>query len=376
MQPHVWIGRIAGIAIGIHYSWLLMATLITLSLGAHFAEVNPQWTFAVIWSTAIITGLLFFVSIVIHELGHALVARARGLPVRSITLFALGGVASIEKDAGDAKTEFWMGIAGPLTSVAIGILCTGLASALGWGADLTPANPPVAVLVWLGYINFMLAAFNMIPGFPLDGGRILRAAIWWITGNADRATRTAARIGQGVALFFIAFGVWQFFSGAGFDSLWIALIGWFLLNAAGAAYAQTEVVAGLQGLLVRDIMADDCLRIDARMSLQTFADNYLLRTGQRCFVVEDNGLVVGLITPADLRYVDSGRWNQTTVEAVMRPLKHLRTVTPDTPVIDALQAMGRDDVNQLPIMSNGRMEGILSRGRILQALQTRTEVIM
>ena len=170
--------------------------------------------------------------------------------------------------------------------------------------------------------------------------------------------------------------MWQFFSRAGFDSLWIALIGWFLLNAAGAAYAQTEVVAGLQGLRVRDIMADDCLRIDARMSLQTFADNYLLRTGQRCFVVEDNGLVVGLITPADLKYVDRGRWNQTTVEAVMRPLKHLRTVTPDTPVIDALQAMGRDDVNQLPIMSNGRMEGILSRGRILQALQTRTEVIM
>ncbi|WP_447987407.1 site-2 protease family protein [Nitrospira sp. Nam74] len=376
MQPHVWIGRVAGVAIGIHYSWILIATLITLSLGAHFAEVNPQWTFAVVWSAAVVTGLLFFASIVVHELGHALVARARGLPVRSITLFALGGVASIEKDAGDAKTEFWMGIAGPLTSVAIGILCTGLASALGWGADLTPANPPVAVLVWLGYINFTVAVFNMIPGFPLDGGRVLRAAIWWITGNADRSTRIAARIGQGVALFFIAFGVWQFFSGSGFNSLWIALIGWFLLDAAGAAYMQTEVVAGLQGLRVRDIMSDDCLRVDARMSLQTFADHYLLRTGQRCFVVEDNGRVAGLMTPADLKYVDRGRWNQTTIEAVMRPLKHLRTVSPDTPVIDALLAMGRDDVNQLPVMTNGRMEGILSRGRILQVLQARTELSM
>jgi CBS domain-containing protein len=234
----------------------------------------------------------------------------------------------------------------------------------------------VAVLVWLGYINVSVAAFNMIPGFPLDGGRILRAALGWIMGNADRATRIAARIGQVVALFFIGFGVWQFFSGAGFDSLWIALIGWFLLDAAGAAYGQTEVVAGLQGLRVRDIMADDCLRIDARMPLQTFADNYLLRTGQRCFVVEENGRVTGLITSADLKYVDRRRWDQTTVEAVMRPLKHLRTVTPDTPVIDALQAMGRDDINQLPVMSNGRMEGILSRGRIVQALQARTELSM
>src|SRR5688500_4539754 len=233
MHPHVRIGRISGIDIGLHYSWILIATLITLSLGAHFAEVNPEWTIGVIWSAALVTGLLFFASIVVHEMGHALVARARGLPVRSITLFALGGVASIEKDAADAKTEFWMGIAGPLTSAGIGAVCTGLAVALGWGMNLTPGNPPMAVLVWLGYINFMLAAFNMIPGFPMDGGRVLRAAIWSITGNADRATRTAARIGQGVALFFLMLGVWQFFSGAGFGSLWIALIGWFLMDAAG-----------------------------------------------------------------------------------------------------------------------------------------------
>jgi Zn-dependent protease/CBS domain-containing protein len=376
MHPHLRLGRIAGIEIGIHYSWVLIAVLITLSLGAHFAEVNPQWTMGVIWSAAVITGLLFFASIVVHELGHALVARARGLPVRSITLFALGGVASIEKDAADARTEFWMGIAGPLTSVGIGAICIGLAWALGWGMNLTPADPPMAVLVWLGYINVMLAAFNMIPGFPLDGGRVLRAAVWAATGSADRATRIAARIGQGVALLFMMFGVWQFFSGAGVGSLWIALIGWFLLDAAGAAYLQMETVATLKGVRVRDIMADDCLRIDARTSLQTFADDYLLRTGQRCFVVEDHGQITGLITAADLKQVTRDLWSHTTVDAVMRPLNRLHTVTPDTPVVDALQAMGREDLNQLPVMSNGRLEGMLSRSRIVQVLQTRAELSM
>lgn len=376
MQPHLRLGRIAGIEIGIHYSWIFIAVLITLSLGAHFAEVNPQWTIGVIWSAAIITGLLFFVSIVVHELGHALVASARGLPVRSITLFALGGVASIEKDAADARTEFWMGIAGPLTSVGIGAVCTGLAWVLGSGMNVTPADPLMAVLVWLGYINIMLAAFNMIPGFPLDGGRVLRAAVWGVTGNADRATRIAARIGEGVALLFIMFGVWQFFSGAGIGGLWIALIGWFLLDAAGAAYLHVDTLATLKGLRVRDIMADDCLRIPARTPLQIFADDYVLRTGQRCFAVEKDGQIEGLITAADLKQIDRDRWTQVTVGAVMRPLNRLHTVTPDTTVVDALQAMGREDLNQLPVVSNGRMEGMLSRSRIVQVLQTRAELSM
>jgi CBS domain-containing protein len=216
----------------------------------------------------------------------------------------------------------------------------------------------------------------MIPGFPLDGGRVLRAAVWAATGNADRATRIAVRIGQGVAFLFLMFGVWQFFSGAGIGSLWIALIGWFLLDAAGATYLQMETVATLKGLRVRDIMADDCLRIEARTLLQTFADDYLLRTGQRCFVVEDHGQITGLITAADLKQVARDRWSNTTVDAVMRPLNRLHPVTPDTPVVDALQAMGREDLNQLPVMSNGRLEGMLSRSRIVQVLQTRAELSM
>ena len=376
MQPHVKIGRIAGIDIGLHYSWLIIALLITLSLRAHFHDINPQWEPGTIWTAAIVTGVLFFASIVVHELAHALVARARNLPVQSITLFALGGVAHIERDAGDPKTEFWMGIAGPVMSVVIGGLSLGLAWAIGGDAFSTPSTPLMAVLVWLGYINFMLATFNMIPGFPLDGGRVLRALLWWTTGDADRSTRLAARAGQGVGFLFILIGVWQFLSGAGLGSLWIALIGWFLLDAAGASYAQVGMVAGLRGLRVKDIMTDDCVRIDGNSTIETFADEYLLRTWRRCFVVEEGGKITGLVTPSDVKQVERSRWPTTAVHTVMRPLSRLRTVTPDTPLIEALHTMGRDDVNQLPVVFNDRLQGVLSRSHIMQVLQSRAELSM
>jgi CBS domain-containing protein len=194
-----------------------------------------------------------------------------------------------------------------------------------------------------------LATFNMIPGFPLHGGRVLRALLWWTTGDADRSTRLAARAGQGVGFLFILIGVWQFLSGAGFGSLWIALIGWFLLDAAGASYAQVGMVAGLRGLRVKDIMTDDCVRIDGNSTIETFADEHLLRTWRRCFVVEEGGKITGLVTPSDIKQIERSRWPTTTVHTVMRPLSRLRTVTPDTPLIEALHTMGREAVNQLPV---------------------------
>ena len=216
MQPQIRLGEIFGIKIGLHYTWFIIAFLIILSLSGHFRAINPGWGETVIWTSAILSGILFFVTIVVHELAHAMVARHRGLPVRSIVLFALGGMAQIEKDAADPTTEFWMGIAGPIMSVVLGSLCLALAWALGWStAVMTPETPAMAVLVWLGYINLVLAAFNMIPGFPLDGGRVLRAAVWWTTGDRDRSTRIAARMGQVVAFFFILVGFWRVFSRRG-----------------------------------------------------------------------------------------------------------------------------------------------------------------
>ena len=377
MRPQIRLGNILGVTIGLHYTWFIIAFLIILSLAAHFRAINPGWGDAVIWTSAILTGILFFVAIVVHELAHAMVARHRGLPVRSIVLFALGGMAQIEKDAADPKTEFWMGIAGPIMSVVLGSLCLALAWALGWSTSvMTPETPAMAVLVWLGYINLVLAAFNMIPGFPLDGGRVLRAAVWWTTGDRDRSTRIAARIGQAIAFFFIVVGFWRVFNGGDFGGLWLALIGWFLLDAARASYAQLEVVEGLRGIQVRDVMSNDCPTADPHWNLEVFAEKYLMRSGRRCFVVKDSGRISGLITPNEVTMVERARWPYTTVAQVMRPLDQLQTVTPETPLVNALQVMGREDVNQLPVVSKGQVDGIVSRGHILQLLESRAELHM
>ena len=256
-----------------------------LSLAAHFRMNNPEWGGGTIWATSILTALLFFLTIVLHELSHALVAKSHGLPVRSITLFALGGVAEIEKEAGDARTEFWLGIVGPITSFVIGVICLAVLYSLGWKPPHFPQAPVLAMLMWLGYINIMLAVFNMVPGFPLDGGRVLRAIVWWINGDAGRATMIAARVGQLVAFGFIIFGIYRFFNGAGIGGLWIAFIGWFLLSAARESYAQVAITESLRGLRVQDVMSQDYPTVDSQANLQTLVDDFLLRTGRRCFLL-------------------------------------------------------------------------------------------
>ena len=375
MHAHVNLGRFFGVQVGLHLSWAVVALLITVSLGQYFHATNPGWETVVVWGSAVVTAALFFLAIVLHELSHALVARARGIPVRRITLFALGGVAEMEKDAADARTEFWVGLVGPLTSAVLGALCLGLASALG--ADVggvSPQAPGVAILVWLGFINLSLAAFNLIPGFPLDGGRILRAAIWWLTGDRMRATRISARAGQAVALAMIVLGLVRFFAGAGLPGLWIAFIGWFLLGASGASYLELQLTEKLKGLRVADVMADDCVLVDGWLNLQSFVDGYLLRTGRRCFLVVEQGRAAGLVTLNEVKQVPLPRWRYTTLSDVMRPLDRLRTVSPDTPVSEAIERMAREDVHQLPVVSNGQLDGVLSRANILRFLETRAKL--
>ena len=374
MRAQIKLGSISGVKIGLHYSWLIIALLITLSLAGHFRVHNPQWGESVIWATAVTTALLFFTAIVVHELSHAAVAKAHGLPVRSITLFALGGVAEIEKEAADAKTEFWMGIIGPITSAAIGVICLGVVFAFGWTPSVLSRNPLLTMLMWLGYINMMLALFNMVPGFPLDGGRVLRAIVWWITGDAKRATRIAATVGQFVAFGLIILGVFRFFAGAGIGGLWIAFIGWFLLDASRGSYAQVAITEALGRVRVADVMSRDCAIVDGRSNLQTFVDEYLLRTGRQCFMVTENGRVAGLITAREVSKVERARWPYTTVYDVMQPLGQVRTVTPETLVSEALEVMAREDLSQLPVVIDGDLAGLISRGHILRLIQTRAEL--
>jgi Zn-dependent protease/predicted transcriptional regulator len=376
MESNIKLGRLFGVEIGLHYTWIIIALLIAFSLAARFQSLHPDWGSGVAWLTAIITAALFFASIIVHELSHAIVAKMRGLPVHSITLFALGGVAKIEKEAADAKTEFWMGIVGPITSAVVGFICLGVAQTLGWAMLAEPGTPLMAMLVWLGYINVAIGIFNMIPGFPMDGGRVLRAAVWWKTGDMVFATRVAAMTGQVVAFGFIVLGIMRFFGGAGFGGLWIAFIGWFLLNAARATYARVEMDERLRGVRVADLMARDCARVDGRTNLQTFVDDYLLGTGRRCHMIVENGVTVGLITPHEVKAVERARWPHTTVSDAMVPIDRLKTVKLDTPAAEALAMLARADVNQLPVVSNGRLEGVVSRDRLLQYLVTRAELDM
>ena len=374
MKAQIKLGRIFGVEIGLHYSWFIIALLITFSVAGEFRVNNPHWSDSLRWALAIVTAVLFFISIVAHELSHALVAKARGLPVRSITLFALGGVAQIEKEAADAKTEFWMGIVGPITSFVIGLLCLGITLALGWKPPQFPQQPLPAILMWLGVINIGLALFNMIPGFPLDGGRVLRGILWWITGDARRATTIAARVGQIIAFGMIIYGVMQFFGGSGINGLWLAFIGWFLLSASRESYAQMVISEGLRGLRVADVMSDEYSTIDAYVNLQAFADEHLMRSGRRFFVVTVNGRPEGVVTPNEIGEIPRARWPYTTVHDVMRPLDRTRTVEPNTPVTEALEVMASHDLNQLPVISGGVLAGLISRSHILQLIQTRAQL--
>jgi len=219
-----------------------------------------------------------------------------------------------------------------------------------------------------------LCAFNMIPGFPLDGGRVLRAVLWWSMGDAERATRAAARVGQAIAVVFIGLGILQFFQGSGLSGLWIAFIGWFLLQAASATYLQLQTGSLLRGLRVRDVMSADYQTVDPETSLEVFVHDQLLRSGRRCFLVMKDGRLIGLITPKEIRDIDPNSWPSRRVGDVMRPADKIHFMSPDLPAVEALETMGREDVHQLPVLADGRISGIVTRAHILQVLQSRSEL--
>jgi Zn-dependent protease len=374
MRASIRLGRIFGVEIGLHYSWIIIALLIVFSLAGHFEGVNPQWSAPLRWSLAGITALFFFASIVGHELSHAAVARRRGAPVHSITLFALGGVANIERESSDAASEFWMAIAGPITSAVIGLFCLALALAAGWRPSGTLPAPLTAGLVWLGYINLALAIFNLIPGYPLDGGRVLRAIVWRINDNVVRATQVTARVGQFIAIGFIVFGFFRFFSAGAFGGLWLAFIGWFLSDAAASSHASAEVSVAVENVRVGDIMSRDCPAVEGHVNLRTFAEEYLLRTGRRCFAVLRNGRQWGLVTINELKRLERSRWPFTTVADIALPLEQLTSISPETPLTTALELMAREQTAHLPVFTNGELTGVIIRGQVQQFMETRQEL--
>src|SRR5437667_908185 len=277
MPGSLRIGKIAGIDIDIHVSWMIILVLLTVSLATGwFPQLYPGWSTATYWLIAFLSSLLLFVSVLLHELAHSLVARRRGLPVKSITLFIFGGVSNIEREPTSPGVEFQMAVVGPLTSLLIGIVCFLLQ------LPLRGSNSPLeGILTYLAVTNVLLGIFNLIPGFPLDGGRVLRSIIWKVTGSLQKATRAAAIIGQVIAFLFILWGIWQFFGGNVLNGFWIGFIGWFLLVSAQSANSQVMLQSVFRGVTVGEVMNRAPIMVPADISLQKLVDDYFLRYGIR-----------------------------------------------------------------------------------------------
>jgi Zn-dependent protease/predicted transcriptional regulator len=358
------IGRIFGISIDLDYSWFLIVGLFTWMLAVgYFPAEFPAPSPGQDWAMGFVAAVMLFVCVLIHELGHSVVAQLNGLRVPRITLFLFGGVSQIAAEPGSPGQEFWIAVVGPLVSFAL--------AAFFWEIEplLAHLSPWQAVASCLALMNLVLALFNLIPGFPLDGGRVLRAIIWRATGRYQRATVAAAITGRFVGFLMIAFGIWEIFRGALIDGLWIAFIGWYLESAAGSQL-QMESTRALMGQhRVADAMRRDFPRIQGDITLQILVDHFVLSESNRYFVVSDGISGEGLITLSTIRTVPREAWPVTTAAQVMIPAAALDTTTPEAGLWAALEKMGRDGVNQLPVVEGSRIVGILSREDILQYLR-------
>jgi len=371
MEAKLKLGRILGIPVGLHWTWFLIFGLVTWSLAlGYFPAEHPHLSATAYWILGAVTSLLFFGSVLLHELGHSVVALRNQIPVRGVTLFIFGGVAQIEREPKTPGAEFRIAIAGPLTSL---VLAAGFGG-LWWLDRMVPYL--AAPSVWLMRINLMLAVFNLIPGFPLDGGRVLRAVAWKVSGSFHRATQIASTSGQLVAFGFIGLGIFTMVGGNFFNGLWLAAIGWFLQNAAATSYAQANMQQLLHGVTAAQVMTSECSLIPEQTLLRQLVEEQVLTGGRRCFLVAENGRLLGLLTLTDVAKVPRADWAETTAGQVMVPWERTIRVQPETTLLAALKAMDDANVNQVPVVEGDRIIGVLSRERVLHYIRTRTELGM
>jgi Zn-dependent protease/predicted transcriptional regulator len=360
------LGRILGIPIYIHTSWFIIFLLITLTLESQFRLQHPGWPARERWALGLITSVLFFASVIFHEMSHSVVAMRYHISVQSITLFVFGGLARIERDAPNAKQEFNIAIAGPLSSLFLSG-CFWLVWRFVHGSEMV-----TAAASWLAITNLVLALFNLVPGFPLDGGRVLRGIAWGITGNFMRATQIASNAGRLFAYFLIAVGVWQALGGNWVGGLWMAFIGWFLLEAAKESFAQVAIRDTLAGVRAQDIMVRDIPTVTRDMSVDEYVHE-VLRTGRRCHIVIAANEPVGLVTLRSASRVPRQEWASTSVQAIMVPMDRVQTTAPEDPALRILERMQTADINQMPVVSGNHIVGMIGRDAILRVLQTRLQ---
>jgi Zn-dependent protease/CBS domain-containing protein len=369
MKSSLRLFRIAGIDIGIHYTWILIFVLLSWSLAqGFFPQLYRGWDTVTYWITGLVAALLLFGSVLVHELAHSLVAQARGMTVRSITLFIFGGVSNLEDEPEKPKTEFVMSIVGPLSSLALAGIFWGLLHLVG-----DRQSPVAATFSYLALINALLAGFNLLPGFPLDGGRVLRAILWNKTGNLVKATNIAATVGRFMGWGFIAFGLFQVFAGNFIGGIWFAFIGWFLSSSAEASRREVTLREQLSGVQVKEVMTINPVHISPDTSVTELVGNVFRKQHGRAVPVCENDKVVGIVTVTDVKELPQEKWAGTAVKEIMTS-EPLYSVTPDDDLNTALRFITKHDINQVLVLRGNECAGLVSRSDILTHLQMSQEL--
>jgi Zn-dependent protease/CBS domain-containing protein len=361
------LGRIAGIEVRIDSSWVVIALLITYSMYLRLSSLYPELEGGGAVGLAVLSAVLFFGSVLVHELAHAVVAQARGIRVQDITLFLFGGVTRAKVDARGPGDEFLIALVGPLTS---GLLAGLFAIVAGLGGEVMSA-PLAGTLGDLAWTNLLLAAFNLVPGFPLDGGRLLRSAIWRVTGSLGRATRVASAAGQGVGWLLVGGGVVWLLAGDLAGGIWFAFIGWFLVQAARSSYQDLQLQQLLSGVEAEDVMAANLVRIPPELSLQDAVDHYFMRYNHGAFPVEEHGRTIGLLTLRGLRQVPREQWPTRRVREHMVPLGDQVQVAPQARMDGVVNKLQDGDAGRVLVVKDDEVVGIITPTDLTRWLRRR-----
>jgi Zn-dependent protease/predicted transcriptional regulator len=368
------IGKAFGIALRLHYSWFFIFALVTYTLVVnYFPSSQPTWSMALKIAAGLLTSVLLFASLLAHELSHSLVAQRQGIKVESITLFLLGGVAQLTRDPEKPGDEFRMAFAGPLCSLVLGGIFYGIHLVLipftGTALEFTGA-----IAYWLGYINLSLGVFNLIPGFPLDGGRVLRSLIWGARQNLSQATKIASNIGRVVGFIFIFGGIFLVFTPYWFTGIWSVLIGWFLESSATGSYRQMLMEEMLKGHIASEVMTRDCALVSPDITIDQLINDNILTTGKRCFPVASGDRMEGMITMHNIKNVPRDQRGIIRVREAMTPLGELKSVRPDEDLSTVLRILVENDINQIPVVQDNKIIGLIGRDSILAYIGARNEL--
>jgi Zn-dependent protease/CBS domain-containing protein len=367
------IGKAFGIQLRLHYSWFFIFVLVTWLLAAGYFPT--AWSLSARIAAGLITSVLFFASVLVHELMHSIVAQRQGTQVQSITLFFLGGVSQITNEPKEPADEFRMAVVGPLASLVIGGIFLGIYFQLR-SVDTFAAQFITGIAYWLGIINLFLGVFNLIPGFPLDGGRVLRSLIWWRSHNLRSATRIASNAGRVVGFLFIFGGIYLIFTGNWFNGIWLALIGWFLESAAVGSYQQLLMQEMLKGHVASEVMSGDCVIVPPDMTIDHLVNGNILTSGRRCFPVGSGSEIMGLMTLHNIKEVPREQWTTETVKEAMTPFDKLKWVRPDEELSSVMRILSEDDINQVPVVQDGKIIGMVSRENLLNFVHVRSRLGM